>query len=149
MTVPPADMAALGQLSSAYWAMSDLVEDIAPAELFEPEAVFELGSLTLEGLPAIEDFFAGRAESMREQGRTTRHFACNFLILPVAADQVRVRSNLMVFSANGEIPLTAGVPSGIADTLDTCRRAEDGRWLFHRKTIRSVFVGPGAASFAR
>lgn len=149
MILSPPDLAALQQLAARYWALADLTEEIALAELFAPDAMFDLGKLKLEGLPAIEAFFAERAAGMRESGRTTRHLVTNFLAFPQGADAVRIRSTVMVYAGNGEHPLPAGEPSGIADFEDICRRQADSRWLYHYRSGRTVFVGPGAASFAR
>ncbi len=149
MTVPPEDLAAIGQLAASYWALADLTEEIPLSALFMPDAVFDLGSMRLEGLAAIEQFFARRAEGMRESGRTTRHLASNLLALPEGPDRIRVRSTVMVYAASGELPLPAEAPSGIADFEDICLRQPDGRWLYHYRCGRTVFVGPGVASFAR
>lgn len=149
MTLPAQDISELQQLANRYWALADLTEDYPLADLFVPDAVFELGTLMLKGLPAIEDFFAKRAEGMRESGRTTRHLATNFLAIPEAEGWVRIRSTVMVYAGNGEHPLTAEAPSGIADFEDLCQRGPAGRWLYRSRCARTVFIGPNAASFAR
>jgi hypothetical protein len=149
MTLSAQDHTDLQQLANRYWALADLLEDVPLAELFEPDATFDLGSLKLEGLLAIEEFFADRAKGMRETGRTTRHVATNFLALPQGPDEVRVRAIGLVYAANGALPLEAGPPSGIADFEDICRRQPDGSWRYHYRSGRTVFVGPNAASFAR
>ena len=149
MNLPAQDLADLQQLANRYWALADLLEDVPLAELFEENATFDLGSLKLEGLAAIETFFADRAAGMRESRRTTRHVATNFLALPETPDRVRVRSTGLVYAANGDLPLEAAAPSGIADFEDICLRQPDGRWLYHYRSGRTVFVGPNAASFAR
>lgn len=149
MTLPAADLLALQNLAARYWALADLTETVPLEDLFEQQAVFDLGKLTLDGLPAIAAFFAEREQGMRASGRTTRHLANNFLALPQADGSVRVRSTVMVYAGNGDHPLPATEPSGIADFHDICRRQNDGRWLYHHRSAATVFVGPGAASFAR
>lgn len=149
MNLSAQDLADLQQLAARYWALADLLEDVPLAELFETDATFDLGTLKLEGLAAIEAFFADRAMGMRESERTTRHVATNFLALPDGPDRVRVRSIGLVYAANGALPLEAGAPSGIADFEDICRRQPDGSWRYHYRSGRTVFVGPNAASFAR
>jgi hypothetical protein len=149
MTISAQDHADLQQLANRYWALADLLEDVPLAELFEADATFDLGSLKLEGLAAIEAFFADRAKGMRETERTTRHVATNFLAIPQGPDEVRVRATGLVYAGNGALPLEAAAPSGIADFEDICRRQPDGRWLYHYRSGRTVFVGPNAASFAR
>lgn len=149
MTLTAQDHADLQQLANRYWALADLLEDVPLADLFEAAAVFDLGSLKLEGLPAIEQFFADRAAGMRESSRITRHVATNFLALPEGPDRVRVRSTGLVYAGNGEPPLQVEAPSGIADFEDICRRQPDGSWRYQYRKGRTVFVGPNAASFAR
>jgi len=149
MTLPAQDYADLQQLANRYWALADLLEDVPLAELFEAAAIFDLGTLKLDGLPAIERFFAERAAGMREIGRITRHVATNFLALPEGPDRVRVRSTGLVYACNGEPPLQVEAPSGIADFEDICRRQSDGSWRYQYRNGRTVFVGPNAASFAR
>ena len=149
MTISAADFVALDQMAARYWALADLSEDFALDTLFEAGAVFQLGSLVLEGLPAIEEFFANRAVAMRESNRTTRHLASNLLAVPQSADQVRVRSTVVVHAGHGEHPLLAALPSGIADFEDICRRQADGSWLYRSRSARTVFIGPEAAFFAR
>lgn len=149
MTLSAQDHTDLQQLAHRYWALADLLEDVSLADLFEPDATFDLGTLKLEGLAAIEAFFADRAKGMRESERTTRHVATNFLAIPNSPDEVRVRAIGLVYAANGALPLEASAPSGIADFEDICRRQPDGRWLYHYRNGRTVFVGPNAASFAR
>ncbi|MEO5707897.1 MAG: nuclear transport factor 2 family protein [Alteraurantiacibacter sp.] len=149
MNLPVEDVIALQDLAARYWALADLTEQVPLDDLFEDQAVFDLGKLKLEGLPAIAAFFTDRAQSMRETGRTTRHLASNFLALPQADGSVRVRSTVIVHAGNGEHPLPAAEPSGIADFHDVCRRQPDGRWLYHHRSASTVFVGAGAAAFAR
>lgn len=149
MTLPARDLADLQQLANRYWAHADLLEDVPLSELFAPDATFELGTLRFEGLPAIEAFFRDRTQGMQESARTTRHIGTNFLALPDGPDRVRVRSIALVYAGNGTLPLEAAAPSGIADFEDVCLRQPDGRWLYHHRSARTVFVGPNAASFAR
>ncbi len=149
MSLPAEDVISLQHLAARYWALADLTEQVPLDELFEEQAVFDLGKLKLQGLPAIAAFFAEREQSMRAAGRTTRHLASNFLPLPQTDGSVRVRSTVMVHTGNGEHPLPATEPSGIADFHDICRRQPDGRWLYLHRSASTVFIGPGAAAFAR
>ena len=141
MSLPAPDLADLQQLAHRYWATADLLENVPLSELFDAEAVFDLGQLKLEGLIAIELFFAERTAAMRETGRTTRHLATNFLVLPESADRVRIRSTVAVYAGHGQWPLEAGAPSGIADFEDVCHRGRAGRWLYQYRNARTVFVG--------
>jgi len=146
--VDPATVVELQQLANAYWACADGTPE-GIGELFTEDAVLILGSLSLTGRVAIEAFFRERAASMRTAQRTTRHVASNLLVTAVEERRARVRSTVLVYSGAGELPLPATAPSGIADFEDTCVRTESGRWQFEQRVGRTVFIGPGAPSFAR
>lgn len=143
------DLIDLQQLAGLYWALADGTEPIAVRDLFVEDGVLELGALRLEGADAIDAFFREREAEQRESGRTTRHFATGFLALPLGPDMARIRSNVMVFSGSGELPLVVGLPSGIADFEDACVRSPSGRWRYRRRVGRTVFIGEGAPRFAR
>jgi hypothetical protein len=143
------DMIALQQLDNAYWALADGTEDVAISDLFLADGVLELGGLKLEGAAVIEAFFRERAEEQRASGRITRHFAANFRAVPVDADTVRTRTNVMVFAGSGALPLDAGAPANIGDFEAVCVRMQKGQWRFRHKSVRTIFVGEGAAKFAR
>lgn len=149
LTLPVADELALQRLASRYWALADGTEAIAIPELFTADGVLELGSLRLEGVDAIRDFFAERERANKATGRVTRHLASGFLIIPQSSESARVRSTVIVHAGNGEVPIEVSLPSGIADFEDICVRSESGDWLYRSRAGRTVFVGPAAASFAR
>ncbi len=149
MSLAAQDLADLQQLANRYWTLADLLEDVPLADLFEQDAIFDLGTLRLEGLAAIETVCADRSKGMSETQSTNRHVATNFLALPEGPDRGRVRSTGLVYAGNGALPLEAAAPSGIADFEDICRRQPDGSWRYHYRSGRTVFVGPNAASFAR
>jgi hypothetical protein len=143
------DLLALQQLAARYWARAD--GDLAQslARIFRPDGRLLLGSLTLDGLPAIEQFFSERDVTQRAAQRTTRHIACNHLATWLADDRVQVRSTVLVYVGTGEWPLESTAPSGIADFEDLCVRSPAGDWQYQRREGRTVFIGPGAAKFAR
>jgi hypothetical protein len=143
------DMIALQQLEASYWALADGTEKVAINDLFHEDGVLELGALKLEGADAIAAFFEERAVSGRASDRITRHFATNFIAVRLDENSIRLRSNVMVFSGSGALPLDAGPPSNIGDFEAVCVRSVAGHWRFLRKTGRTIFVGPGAAKFAR
>lgn len=147
--VDPATLSELQQLAAAYWTCADAPASAGIGELFTEEAVLTLGSLTLTGRAAIEDFFRSREESMRTAQRTTRHVGCNLLVTAATEGRVQMRSTVLVYSGTGVLPLPATAPSGIADFEDTCVRSASGRWQFERRIAHTVFIGPGAATFAR
>lgn len=144
-----ADQLALQRLASRYWAFADGSADLAIADLFATDGVLELGSLRLEGADAIERFFADRAQGNKASGRVTRHFASAALATPLSADEVRVRSTVIVYAGSGALPIEASFPSGIADFDDVCVRSGASEWVYQRRTGTTVFIGPNAAAFAR
>jgi hypothetical protein len=143
------DMIALQQLDNAYWALADGTGEVAIGDLFLEDGVLELGALKIEGLDAIQAFFRERAEGQATSGRITRHFAANFLAVPIDADTVRTRTNVMVFAGSGALPLQAGAPANIGDFEAVCVRTRAGQWRFRHKSVRTIFLGEGAAKFAR
>ena len=143
------EMAALQQLAARYWARADGDLDIALDGIFTPDGSLQLGPLELVGLPAIERFFLERDVTQREGQRTTRHIACNHLLKPLGADRIEVRSTVLVYVGTGKWPMQSGAPSAIADFIDTCVRLPQGHWRFARREGRTVFIGAGAATFAR
>ena len=143
------EMAALQQLAARYWARADGDLDIALDRIFTPDGSLQLGLLELKGLPAIERFFLERDVTQREGQRTTRHIACNHLLKPLRADRIEVRSTVLVYVGTGSWPIQSSAPAAIADFADTCVRGPQGPWRFARREGRTVFIGAGAATFAR
>ena len=143
------EMAALQQLAARYWARANGDLDIALDGIFTPDGSLQLGPLELVGLPEIERFFQERDVTQREGQRTTRHIACNHLLKPLDADRIEVRSTVLVYAGTGSWPMQSGPPSAIADFIDTCVRQPQGHWRFARREGRTVFIGAGAATFAR
>jgi hypothetical protein len=142
------DILALEQLAARYWARADGDVGQPLEEIFTPDAALVLGSLALEGLPAIEAFFRERDVSQQQARRTTRHIACNHLVSVAPGGALRLRSTVLVYVGTGEWPMPSGVPAGIADFDDICVKDGAG-WRFRRRAGRTVFTGPGAAKFAR
>lgn len=142
-------MAALQQLAARYWARADGDLGIALDGIFTPDGSLQLGSLELVGLPAIERFFRERDVTQHEGQRTTRHIACNHLLKALGPDRIDVRSTVLVYVGTGSWPMPSSAPSAIADFIDTCVRTPSGPWLFSRREGRTVFIGAGAATFAR
>jgi hypothetical protein len=143
------DVAALQQLAARYWARADSDPDIALDGIFTPDGSLQLGPLELTGLPAIERFFLDRDATQREGQRTTRHIACNHRLEPRGPDRVEVRSTVLVYVGTGSWPMQSSAPAAIADFTDTCVRTSEGAWRFARREARTVFVGAGAATFAK
>jgi SnoaL-like domain len=146
--VDPAVAIALQQLCAAYWRCADESPD-GIGDLFTADGVLTLGSLALTGRAAIERFFHERDASMRADGRTTRHAACNFLLTALDGGKATIESTVLVYSGTGALPLQVTLPAGIADFSDVCLRDTAGRWRFASRHGRTVFTSPAAPSFAR
>lgn len=142
-------MSALQQLAALYWARADSEPDIPLDEIFTPDGTLQLGSLELTGLPAIERFFRERDVTQRDGARTTRHVASNHRLKRLSADRIEMRSTVLVYVGTGPWPLQSGAPSAIADFVDTCVHSPSGVWRFARREARTVFIGAGAATFAK
>jgi hypothetical protein len=142
-------LAEVQQLAAKYWARADGDLGMPLQQVFVSEGSLQLGTLQLQGLAAIEQFFLQRDATQREGQRTTRHIACNHLLKPLQADRVEVRSTVLVYVGNGDWPMQSAAPAAIADFIDTCVRLPDGQWRFARREGRTVFIGAGAATFAK
>ncbi|MEP7312448.1 MAG: nuclear transport factor 2 family protein [Pseudomonadota bacterium] len=143
------DLLALQQLAARYWARADGDAGQSLSQLFTPDGALLLGSLTLNGIEAIERFFGERDVAQAAALRTTRHIACNHLATWFDDNRVQVRSTVLVYVGMGSLPLESTAPAGIADFEDICVRPASGGWRFERREGRTVFIGPGAAKFAR
>lgn len=143
------DILALEQLAARYWARADGDLGQSLADIFTTNATLILGSLALEGLPAIEAFFRERDLSQQQAQRTTRHIACNHIVTAAPGGALRLRSTVVVYVGTGEWPMPSGAPAGIADFEDICVKEAAGGWRFRSRSGRTVFTGPGAAKFAR
>ena len=146
--VDPAAAIALQQLCTGYWRCADEGPG-GIGDFFTPDGVLTLGSLALTGRAAIERFFHERDASMRADGRTTRHAACNLLVTALDDREATIQSTVLVYSGIGALPLPTKLPAGIADFSDVCVRDAAGRWRFASRNGRTVFTGPDAPSFAR
>ncbi len=112
-----------------------------------PLSCWELSSC--RACAAIERFFLERDVTQREGQRTTRHIACNHLLKPLEPGRVEMRSTVLVYVGTGAWPMQSTAPAAIADFVDTCVRVPDGQWRFARREGRTVFIGAGAATFAK
>jgi hypothetical protein len=144
-----ADFMELQQLAADYWARADGDIECKMEDLFTQDAVLVLGALHLSGREAIGLFFSERDAKQLASERTTRHIACNHRVSLIDENRALVRSTVLVYVGVGPLPLESGAPAGIADFEDICVRAHCRPWLFAHRTGRTVFIGPGAASFAR
>jgi hypothetical protein len=144
-----ADYQALTNLDAIYWAIADCRHQAGAEELFLADGVLTLGGLELRGQEAIAKFFAEREAQNKASGRVTRHVAGSRSVERNGADSAVLRSVVLVFAGSGELPLEAGAPSTIADVTDHCVKLDNNSWLFQSRIVKPVFVGAGAAKFAR
>ena len=140
---------ALQALNAEYWCRVDRVDDAPVDDLYLEDGVMHIGALRCEGRDAIRSFFVERNAKEREAQRTTRHCASSLAITELSAHSWRVRSTVQVLSGNGDWPLQSAPPSSVADFDDTVVQRTDGSLRYASRTARAVFVGAGAAAFAR
>ncbi|MFP3556750.1 nuclear transport factor 2 family protein [Paraburkholderia sp. SIMBA_049] len=145
----PSDTLSLMSLDATYWACADCRNAIDAETLFIEDGILQLGSMALKGRQAIRDFFAARNEENVRSKRHTRHVVSGLDVSVHDAEHATLDSVVAVFAGHGELPIASDVPSTIADVNDVCVRGPEGEWLFERRIIRPVFVGPAAAKFAR
>lgn len=148
ISVADTELLALQQLAARYWARADGDSSQSLAAIFATNGQLILGSLALDGLKAIELFFIERDASQLTSRRTTRHVACNHLVTALEGGCMRMRSTVLVYAGTGDWPMESAAPSAIADFEDICEHGAQG-WRFLRREARTVFIGPGAAKFAR
>lgn len=147
--IDPLAVLDLQRLAADYWARADGDLEQSIEALFTEDARLVVGSLELHGRSAIDKFFRERDATQQSAQRTTRHIACNHRMTDAGEGRVLVRSTVLVYVGIGTLPLPSAAPAGIADFEDLCERDASGRWRFARRTGSTVFVGAGAASFAR
>ncbi|MGF6933592.1 hypothetical protein OKW41_002731 [Paraburkholderia sp. UCT70] len=145
----PSDTFELIGLDAAYWACADRRNDTDAGSLFTESGILQLGSMELKGRRAIQEFFAARNEDNVRTKRQTRHVVSGLDVSVHDAEHATLTSVLVVFAGHGELPIASDLPSTIADVSDVCIRGPEGEWLFERRSIHPIFVGPGAAKFAR
>lgn len=146
----PSDIwCALHALNTEYWCRVDRVHEAPVDDLYVEDGLMHIGTLGCIGRPAIRAFFAERSIKEREAKRTTRHSASSLSIVALGADRWRVRSTVQVLSGNGDWPMTSAPPSSVGDFDDVVVRLRDGNWRYQSRSARIVFVGAGAAAFAR
>ncbi len=79
----------------------------------------------------------------------TRHVHSNLDLVSEIDGRVISRSLIVVFAGAGSLPLASAAPSTIADVEDVCVRDASGALRFERRVLKPIFVGEGAAAFAR
>ena len=108
-----------------------------------------LGSLHIRGRANIAAFFASRNEKEIANGRSTRHFTTNVRLREMSTDRVRVHALVVAYAGVGAWPLPSQPPSAMGDFSFDCFHDPTSDWHFERVAGTSVFVGAGAAAFAK
>ena len=141
----------LQSLLAEYWASVDRSPELlrsAPS-FYVDAGEMVLGSLRITGRPALEAFFASRNEKEIANRRSTRHFTTNLRVREVSHDRAVVHALVIAFAGVGDWPLPSEAPSAVGDFSFYCLRDPVDGWRFEKVTGVSVFVGAGAAAFAK
>jgi SnoaL-like domain len=147
--VDPGEWQLISQLVARYWARADGLSGESAGDMFVEHGELVLGPLRLEGRAHIERFFIERDATHATQQRITRHFSSPPWVVTASDHRVELRSTVMVFAGCGAWPLPMSLPTGVADFHDVCERDAVHGWRFRSRHATSVFVGEGAAAFAR
>lgn len=91
---------------------------------------YNVGGAWREGLPAVEAFYKGRAETaLAGPGlMTMRHIITSLRVRFDDADHATVGYLLLFFAALGDPPFDKCDPLAVADVRMECRRDADGEW---------------------
>ena len=142
-------LAELAALNADYWNRVDQRRDDPVDGLYTEAGTLTAGSLTLTGRKAIREFFERRNAEQSQSGRLTRHVHSNLDVVSEIDGRVISWSLIVVFAGAGSLPLASALPSTIADVEDVCVRDAGGALRFERRVLTPIFVGAGAAAFAR
>ncbi len=145
----PVETLALHALVAEYFHRVDRPEAGDVTDLFTDDATLMLGSAHLTGRAEIAAFFEARAATHKETQRLTRHLSGPLSIAFDEMGQARVCSTVVVYAGTGALPLPAAVPTTICDFEDVCTVNLHGQWRFQSRRATLIFVGAGAAPFAK
>lgn len=143
--------AELQLLLADYWASVDRIENVQrpSASFYVENGEMRLGSLHLKSRDEIATFFTRRNEQELAKRRSTRHLTANVRLGESRDEHATVHALVIAYAGCGEWPLPSEAPSAVGDFSFVCRRDEARHWRFERVSGTSVFVSPGAASFAK
>lgn len=122
----------------AAWDDIDHNEGRRVHEFFVPDGTIIFDQYSVQGIAAIEDVYRARRDGT---ARVTRHVATNVRVEPLGDGSVRVRSTLVLFADNGNLPLPSPEPKLVADVSDVLEMLQ-GRWLIRSRRICHVFIAP-------
>ena len=145
----PETWCALQELTADYWRRVDRLSEDPVDELYVENGTMQIGSLKCEGRDQIRAFFADRNSKEKDAKRTTRHLVSGLSIVALSPSRFRLLSTVQVLSGCGGLPLASAPPSSVGDFEDVVINSPQGAWLFESRSARIVFVGIGAAAFAR
>jgi hypothetical protein len=137
---------------SEYWARVDRLEGATTdsfGSFFADGAILALGSMRIDGKPAISEFFENRERQDIERERTTRHLTSNFRLTVETPARATLRTTIVVYAGFGKWPLPSEAPSGLGDFTFDCVKDTDGAWRFATIRANSVFAGAAAPAFAK
>jgi hypothetical protein len=141
----------LQALLAEYWAVVDRAPatEHSAASFYVDTGEMILGSLHIAGRANIEAFFSVRNEKEIANRRSTRHFTANLRLRELSVDRIVVHALVIAYSGVGNWPLSSEAPSAVGDFEFHCVRAQQAGWRFEKVKGTSVFVGAGAAAFAK
>ncbi len=141
----------LQSLLAEYWASVDRIGDTqqSSASFYVEAGEMVLGSLHVKGRDNIAAFFASRNAKEIANRRSTRHFTANFRLRALRDERVTVHALVVAYAGCGDWPLSSQPPSAVGDFSFSCVHDPAHGWRFEKVTATSVFVSPGAASFAK
>jgi hypothetical protein len=141
----------LQALIAEYWASVDRIADVrrSSASFYVDTGEMVLGSLHVQGRENLEAFFRSRNEKEIANRRSTRHYAANLRLQARDPQHATVHALVLVHAGCGDHPLPSESPAAVGDFSFACVRDPVHGWLFEKVSGTSVFIGAGAASFAK
>jgi hypothetical protein len=141
--------AAIESLTADYWRRVDRQSNEPADALYVEAGRMRIGTLQCEGREAISRFFVERTEREAAAARTTRHLTSGLHIEAIDAHRCRVFSVVSVLAGTGGWPMASAPAATVGDFEDVVVETAPGVWRFESREARIVFVGSGAAAFAR
>jgi hypothetical protein len=137
------DFQKLMSLEVNYWYEVDRNWGRCAHTYYVPGGKFVIGDKTLVGADAIANFYKWR-EGRGE--RAARHVVTNFRLSEGKELRARFECILMLYAADGRVPLPSESPVMIADITSECERRPNGRWLFRTHALAPIFTGSTPAT---
>lgn len=106
-------------------------------ELFTADGTYDLSGWAMTGHEQIKRFYDDRRNS---GPRTSRHIFTGLRLAPAFSRDALTGICVLTLHAHAGVAPLPLDPVMIADYADTYRRSDDGRWLFHRRTVTPLFL---------